>query len=187
MRMFVALVPPDDVVEDLDEFLDPRREHASFRWTAPEQVHLTLAFLPAIPDRALDDLTERLAIAASRRASFAAQIAGGGAFPDPSRAKVLWAGLRADAASLAELERLAVGARHAADASGVEVDGGRFRPHLTVARLGRPEEVTRWIRVLDSYSGPAWSVDRISLIASHLGEGPRRRPRYEVVEEFALG
>ena len=71
--------------------------------------------------------------------------------------------------------------------AGVEVDGQRFRPHVTVARTGRPTELTRWVRLLDAYSGPTWTVDRIALVESHLGEGPRRRPRYAVVEELALG
>ncbi len=184
--MFVAVVPPEEVTDDLDAFLDVRREHAPFRWTAPDQLHLTLAFLAAVPDRALDDLIDGLGVAAGRRAPFTARIAGGGAFPDVATAKVLWAGLDADASGRDQLDRLAAGARAAAGRSGVAVDGQRFRPHLTLARLGRPQEVTRWVRLLDAYAGPAWSVDRVALVASHLGEGPRRRPRHEVVAELPL-
>ena len=82
---------------------------------------------------------------------------------------------------------MATGARAAASKAGVEVDGQRFRPHLTVARMGHPAEVGRWVSLLDSYAGPEWSTDRWSLVASHLGEGPRKRPRYEVVETFDVG
>jgi 2'-5' RNA ligase len=115
------------------------------------------------------------------------RVAGGGAFPDPARARVLWAGLDLDVAGAAELERLAAGARAAAARTGVVVDGQRFRPPLTLARLARPTEVSRWVRVLDSYAGPAWTADRVVLVASHLGEGPRRRPRHEVLAELPLG
>ena len=58
--MFVALVPPEEAVEHLDEFLDRRREAGSFRWARPEQFHVTLAFLAEVADRQLDDLLERL-------------------------------------------------------------------------------------------------------------------------------
>lgn len=184
--MFVALQPPPDAVEDLDEFLEVRREAAGFRWSPPEQFHVTLAFLAAVPDRALDDLVERLGHAAARRTSFGTALAGGGAFPDPARARVLWAGLDLDAPGRTELDRLATGARVAANRAGVAADGQRFRPHVTVARIGRPLEVSRWVRLLETYRGPAWRADRIALVASHLGEGPRGRPRYEVVESFAL-
>ena len=187
MRLFAAVVPPADVVERLEEFMEPRREHGEFRWTPSEHWHLTLAFLPQVAERHLDDLLERLARAGGRRTPFEIAVAGGGAFPDPARARVLYAGLAAEATARTELDRLATGARAAATRAGAEPDGGRFRPHLTLARLGRPREVTRWVRVLDSYRDRPWTVEEFALIESHLGEGPRKRPRYEVLETFELG
>jgi 2'-5' RNA ligase len=184
--MFVAVVPPAEVVEHLDGFLEVRREAAAYRWTPAEHLHLTLAFLADVPDRKLDELVERLGRAASRRHAFAATVAGGGAFPNVGRARVLWAGLDLDDDGRTELARMATGARAAATRTGVPVDGQRFRAHVTVARLGRPQEVTSWVRLLDAYRGPTWTVDRITLLASYLGEGPRNRPRHEVVEEFGL-
>ena len=187
MRLFAAVVPPDEVLEDLDEFLVPRREAADFRWSVPEQWHLTLAFMPAVADRHLDDLVERLARAGRRRTTFGLRVAGGGAFPNAARARVLWAGLDRDEQARTELGRLATGARAAATRAGGEPEGGRFAPHLTLARLGRPAEVSNWVRLLDGYAGPAWTVDEFALIASHLGEGPRKRPRHEVVDTFPFG
>ena len=63
-RMFVAVVLPDEALEHLDEFLDVRRRAADFRWASREQLHVTLAFLAAVPDRTLDELVERLGRAA---------------------------------------------------------------------------------------------------------------------------
>jgi 2'-5' RNA ligase len=186
--MFVAVVPPAEAVEDLAAFLEPRQEaDRGLRWTAPEQWHVTVAFLPAVSDRHLDDLVERLGRAAARRTPFEARVAGAGAFPGPARAKVLYAGVATTEEGATELGRLATGARAAATKAGCEVDGGRFTPHVTLARTGRPIEATRWLRVLDAYGGPSWQVVELTLVASHLGEGPRRRPRYEVVEAFPLG
>ncbi len=187
MRLFVALVPPEEAVQHLDEFLAVRREAAPFRWTLAEQLHVTLAFLGEVPDRRLDDLVERLERAAGRRTTVATRVAGGGAFPDAARARVLWAGLDVDGTGSEELARMATGARAAASKAGVDVDGQRFRPHLTLARLGRPQEVSSWVRLLDDYVGPAWATSTWSLVASHLGQGPGRRPRYEIVEQFRVG
>lgn len=186
MRMFVALRPPPEAVEHLDEFLEPRREAAAFRWTLPEQLHVTLAFLADVPERHLDDLVERLERAAKRRTSFETRVTGGGAFPNAARARVLWAGLDLDEAGRTELDRMATGARAAAGKAGVAVEGQRFRPHVTVARLGRPAEVSRWVQLLDGYAGPTWPADHVELVASYLGEGPRNRPRHEVVQTFPL-
>ena len=100
---------------------------------------------------------------------------------------MLWAGLAGDEHADTELERLATGARAAATKAGAGAEGGRFKAHLTLARLGRPAEVSSWVRLLDGYVGPPWTVDEFTLIASHLGEGPRKRPRYEPVDSFTLG
>jgi 2'-5' RNA ligase len=186
-RMFVAVTPPEEVVQHLDAYLEPRREHATFRFTPPEQFHVTIAFYAAVPEASLDDLTEGLARAAGRRTAFTTRVAGGGAFPDPVQARVLYARLDLGPDAEAELDLLATGARAAAGRAGVAVDGQRFRPHLTVARLARPEEATRWLRVLDAYRGPEWTVEDVSLVASYLGEGPRGRPRYETLAELPLG
>jgi 2'-5' RNA ligase len=186
MRMFVAVVPPEGALEDLGEFLRPRQEaERGFRWTAPDQWHITLAFMPEVPERSLDDLVARLERAAARRTPFTVAVAGGGAFPNPARAKVLFADL--DVSDAEELRRLKTGARAAANKAGAESGGGRFHPHVTLARTGRPLDVTKWIRVLDAYRGPTWAAEEVSLVASYLGEGPRNRPRYEVIESFRLG
>ncbi|WP_104108307.1 RNA 2',3'-cyclic phosphodiesterase [Nocardioides sp. 616] len=187
MRCFVAVVPPADALEDLDAFLDVRRASGDFRWTPEDQIHLTLAFCEEVADRHLDELLERLERAAARRTRFATRIAGGGAFPNVSDARVLWAGLELDEDARTEVGRLADGCRAAASRTGIAVAGQRFRPHLTVARVRRPTEMTPWVRLLDAYAGPPWTADSISLVQSHLGEGPRNRPRYQVLAELPLG
>ncbi len=192
MRMFTAVLPPDDVIEDLDEFLASRREADAagdrpLRWTMPYQWHITLGFMPQVPVRALDDLLERLTRAGRRRTPFALRIAGGGAFPGPARAKVLYAGIEATADAAEELGRLSAGARAAASKAGADAGGGPFTPHVTLARSGRPFEATRLMRVLDTYRSREFLVEEFVLVESHLGEGPRNRPRYDVVARFALG
>jgi 2'-5' RNA ligase len=184
--MFVAVLLPEAVIADLDEFLAPRREAAEFRWTLAEQYHVTLSFLPMVPDRKVEDLVERLGRAAARRTSFETRVTGGGAFPNPGRTKLLYAGLELDDPARTELDRAATGARAAATRAGVEVDGQRFRPHVTVARINRPTDTTNWVRLLDAYAGPGFTVDTVALVASFLGEGPRNRPRYEVLEELPM-
>jgi 2'-5' RNA ligase len=187
MRMFAAVLPPDDVLEELEEFLAPRREAAPFRWTRPESWHLTLAFVAQVPQRSLDDLVERLGRAAHRRTPFALTLAGGGCFPAPERAKLLYAGVEATPDALEELRRLSTGARAAANKAGAPADGATFRPHLTLARLKRPTEATRWLRVLSTFRSREFEVTEMALVESHLGEGPGNRPRYEVVGLFPLG
>jgi RNA 2',3'-cyclic 3'-phosphodiesterase len=183
--MFIAVPLPEAVKDDLAGFLEPRQEAGSdLRWSLPEQWHLTLAFLPEVADRHTDELLERCARVASRRKPMELRLAGAGAFPNAAAAKVLWAGVEHEGE---ELMRLAGGVRAAGAKSGIEVGGGRYHPHLTLARLGRPADVTRWLRVLDPYAGPSWQATEFALIASYLGQGRGGRSRHVVQEIFTLG
>lgn len=181
-RLFAAVLPPADVVEALDAFLEPRRDaDPQLRWVHPEGWHLTTAFLADVPPHTFDDLAANLAAAAARTSPFDLALADAGAFPNPATGRALWVGVRTGADDLAVLARRS---RTAADRAGVRVDGTRFVPHLTLARLRRPVDVTRWLRVLDAWAGAGWRVDELALVESHLHDRGRR---YEVVGRFGLG
>jgi len=183
MRVFVAIELPLPVVEHLDEFLDVRRDAGDGpRWSSPAQWHVTLAFMGAAPDRVLEDLVEGVATAAARAAPVELALAGGGCFPDVTRARVLFAGVAGDA-----LEPLARGVRSACTVAGAAPEGGPFRAHLTLGRFGRPLDATRWVRVLDTYAGPAWEAREVAVVASHLPRERRHRPRHEVLARLPLG
>lgn len=183
MRVFTALVPSPEAIDHLDAFLEPRRAAAAFRWTRPEQLHLTLAFMPETSEPRVDAYVDRLAESLDDIAPGTARLAGAVAFPNVAEGRVLATGVTGDA----PLDQLAVRARNAAVASGIEVDGQRFRSHVTVARTGgRPTELTSWVRLLETYEGPDWPVAEVAVIASHLGEGPRRTSRYETVAAVVL-
>ena len=204
--MFVAVSPPDSVREDLAEFLEPRE---GMPWISSHLWHITLAFCESVPEHRIDDFEEGLTAAAKRYEPFDLTLAGAGVFPAVERAKVFWAGIEESGteeymASRNEdeeisqlsptpgesepvLHRLARNARAAANNAGGAPDGKPFHPHVTLARLKRPIEGTKWLRVLDTYRGKPWRVDEIELVASHLGEGPNRTPRYETVARIPLG
>ncbi|MGW1342658.1 RNA 2',3'-cyclic phosphodiesterase [Kribbella sp. NPDC002412] len=183
MRLFVAVVPPMDVVEDLSEFVEPRREHPDddIRWAADEHWHITLAFLGEVPDWKTDELGERLERAAKRQPPFELQLTGAGAFPGVPDARVLYAGVRDETESL---KHLAMTTRAAANRAGVSVEGRKFTPHVTLARLRRPVDATRWVRIFDTYDGPSWTAGSLQLIQSRLGEGPGHSAAYTTVGEW---
>ena len=77
MRLFVAVIPPEHVLEDLGDFLEPRREAGpELRWTDPNQWHLTLSFMGEVPERTVEPLVERLAARATRFTAETVSIAG---------------------------------------------------------------------------------------------------------------
>jgi 2'-5' RNA ligase len=182
-RMFLAVVPPEEVCEEIEEFLAPRRAVEGLRWSDREAWHVTTAFYARVPEARYEALDELLAEACARTEPFPLAVRGAGAFPDPVTAKALWLGVDDPTGRLAQL---AARTRTAGHRAGVPADGATFRPHLTVARgPGRPQG--RLVQALDTYAGRTWRVERVDLVESQLGQGPRGTPRYLVAETYDLG
>src|SRR4051794_5578843 len=105
MRLFVALVPPPDILDELEEAVLPHKEDVpELKWVRRELLHVTLAFLGECDDRTVDRLLPRLERAARRHERMTLSLAGGGAFPsNGAHARVLWTGLYGDRRGLAPL------------------------------------------------------------------------------------
>jgi 2'-5' RNA ligase len=179
MRLFVAVVPPPDVVEALAAAVGSRDE--SLRWVPPEQWHLTLVFCGDVEERRVPELSERLGRAAARTSPFPVRLAGVGTFPNQAaRARVLWTGLTGDTTSLSRLaERCSAAARR----TGIEVEDRPFRPHLTLARARRDvADAREVVSRLSAYDGRPWTVSSIRLVHSMLGA----RVRHETLAEPVL-
>lgn len=182
MRIFAAAFPPPAVTEELEEYIGPRRESdRRLSWVWPEHWHLTTLFLDDCPERSLDELLDALGELAGRTPEFDVRLAGGGVFPDAFSAKVLYLGVTAGQESL---RGLAKHGRAAASTAGAPPDGSRFVPHLTLARIRTRFDATRWLGVLDSFGAFAWRATRLTVVRSHLRQGPRNRSRYEIVAEL---
>ncbi|GGS72750.1 RNA 2',3'-cyclic phosphodiesterase [Planobispora rosea] len=197
MRLFVGLLPPRPVLDELARALGPHRAAwPRLRWIDQENWHLTLAFLGEVPEEVLPGLETRLGRAASRYAPMTLAFTGAGAFPSARRARVFWSGLREGGGGgsrddgtgtrgrspLVRLaESLAAGARRA---GAVQVDESkRFRPHLTLARSREETDVRALVGAFEGFAGSPWEAESVHLVRSHLGAGVR----YEPIAEWPLG
>ncbi|KWX02886.1 2'-5' RNA ligase [Carbonactinospora thermoautotrophica] len=179
MRLFVALIPPGEVVDDLERAVAPlRAQDRTLRWTRAEHWHLTLAFLGEVDEEKLPDLTTRLARAAKRHPAPTLAFTGGGRFGH----RVLWTGVTGDRDPL---RRLVASVQAAARRAGIPVEERAWRPHLTLARV--PERVQADLRPLverlRTYVGDTWTATELHLVRSRL----QSEPRYETLRSWPLG
>jgi RNA 2',3'-cyclic 3'-phosphodiesterase len=172
VRLFVAIVPPPEALAEVAAAVAPLKGvRPELRWTGPEDWHLTLAFLGEVSESILSDLTTRLGRAAGHHPAQQLVISGGGAFPRPSRASVLWTGIESDGDLAALAASVAAGARRAGAAPPDE--GRRYRAHLTLARSRQPASVSELTEALAGFRGQAWVAGEIRLIRSNLHASPR--------------
>jgi 2'-5' RNA ligase len=156
-RAFLAVVPPPPARAWTDAAVHAAASVVSdLRWTRSEQRHLTLQFLGPVDDPAA--VAEFVADAARARQPFTLSLGGGGAFPNPRRASVLWVGVRQGSGELTDL---------AENLSPLSGDDRPYRAHLTLARVSKARDVRPLVAALDACrDSDPWTVDEIVLFDS---------------------
>jgi 2'-5' RNA ligase len=189
-RLFVALEPTDAVRRRIRAAGDEIRRASGraadeIRWVAPENVHLTLQFLGAVPEERVASVAGAVAEAArSAPGPLSLEVRGAGGFPNARRPRVVWLGVDGD---LASLRSLAADLGRRLAPLGFPPEDRPFTAHLT---LGRAREGRGNPGIAGALAGAreeeaiAWRATEVVLFESHLSP---KGARYEAVARAPLG
>ena len=188
-RLFVALEPPEPVRRRLAAIQGELRRSAGraadeIRWVPPENVHLTLQFLGAVPSERVGGVETALRSAAGQARPLALELKGAGGFPNARRPRVLWAGVSGDVGALAAL---AADLERRLAPLGFPPEERAFSAHLTLGRARDGRGAPGLAGALASASGAEgapWRVAEVVLFESHLSP---HGPRYEAIARAPLG
>ncbi|WP_309061706.1 RNA 2',3'-cyclic phosphodiesterase [Streptomyces sp.] len=187
MRLFAAVLPPEDVARELAVEVARLKKLPGadgLRWTGRPGWHFTLAFYGEVDDELVPGLTARMERAASRTPSFELALRGGGQF---GHGRALWTGAEGDVRTLGLLaDRAEAAARKAGVPMG---EHRRYKAHLTLARSRDAIDTRPYLEALDGFRGRPWTVGELVLMRSHLPRSgvPGEQPRYEAVARRPLG
>lgn len=147
-------------------------------------MHVTLAFLGAVPGDRLDDAVAATQAAAAVHRPFTASVDRLGRFPEQGGSpRIVWLGIGEGAGVLGAL---ASSVRDALAARALPFDEKRFAPHVTLARIREgadPDDVGAVVAALARarIAPMRFAVDRVLLLESELTpKGPRYTPRAAV-------
>ncbi len=119
-------------------------ELPGLRPVSAARLHLTLAFLGALPPERLLEVGAGVTAAARGRPPFALTLDRLGRFPAAGRPTTIWLGLGTGGASV---ERIAEAVRVELERRALDFDRKPARPHLTIARV-RPNASAVEVRAL---------------------------------------
>jgi 2'-5' RNA ligase len=182
VRLFVALLFPDQVKSALGELIDDLRPHGQgIKWVEPKNIHLTLKFIGEVPEKKVETICGALETVLAGRKKFKGQVAGCGGFPSLRNPRVLWVGL--DGADPAV--EMAREMNHKLIPVGIKSEKRDLSPHLTLGRIKKPSDLTALAEHMESLNFDAGSVilDRVALVKSTLTPGG---PIYENIKLFKL-
>jgi 2'-5' RNA ligase len=185
LRLFLALDLPEPHRREIGERCTRLRSRLPpARWTRPESIHLTLAFLGAVERGDLPGLVAAAAPAFARAEPMDLAVEGGGTFPPGRPARVAWVGLEGGPDLSALRQEVAAAA---CGGLGLEPETRPFHPHVTVARPRRPwnrRASEDFARAFEGRLGEPFRVTEGVLYESELGPGGSR---YTALERFRLG
>lgn len=138
-RVFCAIELSTSARASLTNHINRLRElvpHARASWSREENTHLTLKFLGEIQTSKLSRLSNAVSRAVAGAASFQVRVEETGVFPKPRAPRVLWIGVKDESEKLVRLQsRL----EEECSREGFATEDRPFHPHLTIARLRKPE------------------------------------------------
>jgi 2'-5' RNA ligase len=153
-------------------------------WVAPENLHVTLKFLGNVDPTRLDAVRSALAAAAPAREAFDLAVQGLGAFPSPTRPRVIWAGVgagEAPAAALAgRVEELLVPLGFAREAR-------PFAAHVTLGRVREPRPDAALAEALAAGAARPFGLVRVARLSLMRSELSPRGARYTELAGWPLG
>src|SRR6266851_10302860 len=138
-RVFVAIELPHNVRAHIAEHIDRLRAtmpEVRVSWSREDNLHLTLKFLGDIPLTNVEKLSAATSIATSKVEPFEIVVEGCGAFPPRGQPRVLWIGIDEPSGKLADLYRVL---EDECAAAGFRREARPFHPHLTIARIRKPQ------------------------------------------------
>ncbi|HEX2192907.1 MAG TPA: RNA 2',3'-cyclic phosphodiesterase [Acidimicrobiales bacterium] len=165
-RLFVAVAPPDQVLERVAALARP--DVAGLRWTSRAQWHVTLRFLGRVDD-----------VAAAARALAAVRVPPAEACLGPAVGRF---GARVLHVPVGGLDEVAAAVVAATAHVGEPPEDRPFTGHLTLARVARGAKVDLRALAGQPIEG-SWPVEEVWLMESLLSP---KGARYETIERVAL-
>ena len=138
-RVFCAVELPDAVRTRLEDHISRLRKEvpdAAASWSRVEDIHLTLKFFGNVEVKRIARISEAAERAVRQLPAFRIGVGGTGVFPRASRPQVLWIGVSDPSGQLSALQEKF---EDECAVEGFEKEDRAYRPHLTIARLRKPE------------------------------------------------
>lgn len=137
MRCFFALALERSVTRPLREAQSVLQAQSlpGMRVIPEQNLHLTLKFIESLADELLEPLCEQVGAALHHSGAFELSLKGYGAFPNPDRSRIFWAGVDDPQARLPELATTLDRVGRSLD---IPTEKRAFTAHITLARFRRP-------------------------------------------------
>ena len=184
VRLFIAVDIEDPLlVSRLSELKRTLlATNAPLKPVEDENMHITLLFIGEVPEADVEPLKNEMTEALSW-SSFTIRLKGLGAFPSPSRPRVVWVGVEQGSSELHELHKKAT---TAARRAGIGFKGESFHPHVTLARVKGSRNLSSLTRMIIEMGELELGEMRVTEVRLKKSTLTPRGPIYETLHRVPL-
>ena len=184
IRTFIGLELDNPCREALARETDRLRRNApKVRWVRPENLHLTLAFIGAVPTADLGELFQAVDGVAGSSAPFSLELIGLGCYPDLRRPRIVWAGC---GEGREPLIRLAGAVQDALARLGYPRERRAYSPHLTMGRVKRPRDAEAALPLIQESEDTEYGLVDIQSVVVFMSELKRSGAEYSPMHHALL-
>ena len=138
-RTFIALEMPANLRATVIDYIKRLRDKVpdvSASWSREDNLHLTLKFLGDVPIARIGDVSAAASAAVRASGRFELILGGCGVFPTRGKPTVLWIGIEDPQGGLHKVQQRL---EEECAARGFIRDSRAYHPHLTIARIRKPQ------------------------------------------------
>ena len=176
LRLFVAIELPDDVKHRMAPLAVGLPDA---RWVAPERLHITLRFIGEVDEEVAEDINATLGNVHASPVEMS--LIGVGCFESKGRVRAVWTKVTAGE----PLQILQGRVESSLKRVGLEPEGRKFTPHVTLARLkGVPARIVApYLEHYGDFRVGPFTAGYFTLFQSHMGHGGSH---YEALARYEL-
>lgn len=169
-RIFLALVPPEDINEQLQQQIHSLKyvsDLMDVKWYAPEKLHITLQFLGEMPFNQLHELSAQLTLALKHQAPLTIALGDTVVFPSLRHPKVI----AVEVMHTPELLTLITTIHDITQKCGLSAPDFPFNGHLTLGRW--PHKFGNFTSkiIMPNSTNIAWQAEEWCLMESVIEHG----------------
>jgi 2'-5' RNA ligase len=183
VRSFVAIELPEVVKKGIAEIKSQYSDMEGVSWIKPEGAHLTIKFLGEIGMDVVDGLACALEPVMEKVKPFKMKIEDAGVFPNPSKPRVLWLGVKEEK----NLKQIHLKVDEEARKVGISKEEKNYHPHITIARIKSDEPPHKLKEFLKEFKGKTlWSDVEVKSIVIYKSILRSDGAEYEKLYEIPL-
>jgi len=182
-RTFIAIdIPVAVKLKGLLELLRVDMIEEKIRWVNPEILHITLSFLGDTSEEQVNYISEQLEKIGSGYSSMDLHFKELGVFPNLRKPRVFWVGMERNEL----LENLQGEIEVKLRDYGINRENRPFKPHLTIARIKRIDDIDKLKYWLQKYKGETIQKTKIGEVIYYESRLTSNGPLYNSIKKFPL-